>query len=132
MSDKIQLILNLLDKVDIMIIGGGMAYTFLKVCFCCDAHAALSPRLRERNHAARGTHQRQGVSSATALRRTFRRGRLGVAYSASQPTHYAPSSLSWFSPPVAAVAQVNQGMTIGTSLYDAEGAKIVPEIMVRR
>ncbi|OMH79422.1 Phosphoglycerate kinase [Zancudomyces culisetae] len=30
-SDKIQLISSLLDKVDIMIIGGGMAYTFLKV-----------------------------------------------------------------------------------------------------
>lgn len=32
-SDKIQLIENLLDKVDEMIIGGGMAYTFKKVCF---------------------------------------------------------------------------------------------------
>ena len=41
--DKIQLIKNLLDKVDEMIIGGGMAYTFLKTlngmkvqknCFC--------------------------------------------------------------------------------------------------
>lgn len=30
-SDKIQLIKNMIDKVDIMIIGGGMAYTFLKV-----------------------------------------------------------------------------------------------------
>merc|ERR1712176_1026188 len=30
-SDKIQLIKNLLEKVDIMIIGGGMAFTFLKV-----------------------------------------------------------------------------------------------------
>jgi phosphoglycerate kinase len=30
-SDKIQLIKNMLDKVDKMIIGGGMAYTFLKV-----------------------------------------------------------------------------------------------------
>ena len=30
-ADKIQLIRNLLDKVDEMIIGGGMAYTFLKV-----------------------------------------------------------------------------------------------------
>eukprot|EP00397_Hematodinium_sp_SG-2012_P026824 GEMP01028144.1.p1 GENE.GEMP01028144.1~~GEMP01028144.1.p1 ORF type:complete len:446 (+),score=108.60 GEMP01028144.1:90-1427(+) len=30
-QDKIQLILNLLDKVNIMIIGGGMAYTFKKV-----------------------------------------------------------------------------------------------------
>jgi len=30
-SDKIQLIMNLLDKVNIMIVGGGMAYTFLKV-----------------------------------------------------------------------------------------------------
>jgi phosphoglycerate kinase len=29
-SDKIQLINNLLDKVDAMIIGGGMAYTFKK------------------------------------------------------------------------------------------------------
>jgi len=30
-SDKIQLIKNLLDKVNVMIIGGGMAYTFKKV-----------------------------------------------------------------------------------------------------
>ncbi|XP_078737328.1 phosphoglycerate kinase-like [Lampetra fluviatilis] len=30
-KDKIQLINNLLDKVDEMIVGGGMAYTFLKV-----------------------------------------------------------------------------------------------------
>ncbi|VDN50948.1 unnamed protein product [Dracunculus medinensis] len=30
-ADKIQLIRNLLDKVDEMIIGGGMAYTFLKI-----------------------------------------------------------------------------------------------------
>lgn len=30
-SDKIKLILNLLEKVDEMIIGGGMAYTFAKV-----------------------------------------------------------------------------------------------------
>lgn len=28
--DKIQLIRNLLDKADLMIIGGGMTYTFLK------------------------------------------------------------------------------------------------------
>uniref|UniRef100_A0A7S1RUP6 Phosphoglycerate kinase n=1 Tax=Alexandrium catenella TaxID=2925 RepID=A0A7S1RUP6_ALECA len=53
-SDKIQLIMNMLDKVDKMIIGGGMAYTFLKV---------------------------------------------------------------------------SDGMAIGTSLYDEEGAKIVPDIM---
>jgi len=53
-SDKIQLIMNLLDKVNKIIIGGGMAYTFLKI---------------------------------------------------------------------------NDGMAIGTSLYDEEGAKIVPEIM---
>ncbi|CAD7968666.1 unnamed protein product, partial [Amoebophrya sp. A120] len=53
-KDKIQLIMNLLDKVDMMIIGGGMAYTFKKVL---------------------------------------------------------------------------EGMSIGTSLYDEEGAKIVPEIM---
>merc|ERR1712039_1099047 len=53
-SDKIQLIMNMLDKVDKMIVGGGMAYTFLKV---------------------------------------------------------------------------SDKMEIGTSLYDEEGAKIVPEIM---
>merc|ERR1712060_935567 len=53
-SDRIQLIMNMLDKVDKLIVGGGMAYTFLKV---------------------------------------------------------------------------NDGMAIGTSLYDEEGAKIVPEIM---
>ena len=29
-ADKIQLIINLLDKVDMLVIGGGMAYTFLK------------------------------------------------------------------------------------------------------
>lgn len=53
-SDKILLINNLLDKVNMMIIGGGMAYTFLKV---------------------------------------------------------------------------NDGLSIGNSLFDEEGAKIVPEIM---
>merc|ERR1739844_187670 len=52
--DKIQLIMNMMDKVNKIIIGGGMAYTFLKV---------------------------------------------------------------------------NDGMSIGTSLYDEEGAKIVPDIM---
>lgn len=30
-ADKIQLIDNMLDKVNEMIIGGGMAFTFLKV-----------------------------------------------------------------------------------------------------
>ncbi|CAJ1446946.1 unnamed protein product, partial [Effrenium voratum] len=53
-SDKIQLIKNMLDKVDAMIIGGGMAFTFIKVL---------------------------------------------------------------------------QGISIGNSLFDEEGAKIVPEIM---
>merc|ERR1711972_410700 len=53
-SDKIQLIMNMLNKVNSIIIGGGMAYTFLKV---------------------------------------------------------------------------NDSMAIGSSLYDEEGAKIVPEIM---
>jgi len=54
-SDKIQLINNLLDKVDIMIIGGGMAFTFIK----------------------------------------------------------------------------ENGVAIGNSLYDAEGAKLVPEIIAK-
>lgn len=30
-SDKIQLIKNMIDRVDELIIGGGMAFTFLKV-----------------------------------------------------------------------------------------------------
>merc|ERR1711990_301456 len=55
-TDKIQLIFNLLDKVDKLIIGGGMAFTFLKV---------------------------------------------------------------------------NDGMSIGSSLYDEDGAKIVPDIMAK-
>merc|ERR1711937_1123785 len=55
-TDKIQLINNLLDKVDKLIIGGGMAFTFLKV---------------------------------------------------------------------------NDGMAIGSSLYDEEGAKVVPDIMAK-
>lgn len=55
-SDKIQLIMNMLSKVDKIIIGGGMAYTFLKV---------------------------------------------------------------------------SDGMSVGTSLYDEEGAKIVPDIMAK-
>merc|ERR1719456_794289 len=55
-TDKIQLIFNMLDKVDKLIIGGGMAFTFLKV---------------------------------------------------------------------------NDGMAIGSSLYDEEGAKVVPEIMAK-
>merc|ERR1711868_248796 len=55
-TDKIQLILNMLDKVNSMIIGGGMAYTFLKT---------------------------------------------------------------------------NDNMAIGTSLYDEEGAKVVPDIMAK-
>merc|ERR1712039_403791 len=53
-TDKIQLIFNMLDKVDKLIIGGGMAFTFLKV---------------------------------------------------------------------------TDGMSIGSSLYDEEGAKVVPDIM---
>merc|ERR1712151_62152 len=55
-SDKIQLIMNMLDKVNKIIIGGGMAYTFLKI---------------------------------------------------------------------------KDGTAIGTSLYDEEGAKIVPEILAK-
>merc|ERR1719363_47097 len=53
-TDKIQIIFNMLDKVDKLIIGGGMAFTFLKV---------------------------------------------------------------------------NDGMAIGSSLYDEDGAKVVPDIM---
>merc|ERR1719502_1660973 len=55
-TDKIQLIFNMLDKVDKLIIGGGMAFTFLKV---------------------------------------------------------------------------NDGMSVGSSLYDEEGAKVVPDIMAK-
>jgi len=58
-SDKIQLIENLLDKVDTMIIGGGMAFTFLKVdksmeigksLFDADG-AAIVPRIMEKAKA---------------------------------------------------------------------------------
>merc|ERR1712232_596669 len=40
-SDKIQLIKNLLDKVNIMIVGGGMAFTFLKVLNGVDIGGSL-------------------------------------------------------------------------------------------
>jgi len=40
-SDKIQIILSLLDKVDEMIIGGGMAYTFKKVIDNCEIGKSL-------------------------------------------------------------------------------------------
>ncbi len=40
-ADKIQLIENLLDKVDVMIIGGGMAYTFKKVVYGMKIGASL-------------------------------------------------------------------------------------------
>jgi len=40
-ADKIQLIENLLDKVNIMIIGGGMAYTFKKICYGMDIGRSL-------------------------------------------------------------------------------------------
>jgi phosphoglycerate kinase len=40
-SDKIQLINNLLDKVDAMIIGGGMAYTFKKVVYGVNIGSSL-------------------------------------------------------------------------------------------
>jgi len=40
-SDKIQLIKNMIDKVDMMIIGGGMAFTFLKVIHNIDIGNSL-------------------------------------------------------------------------------------------
>jgi len=40
-SDKIQLIKNMLDKVDMMIIGGGMAFTFIKVLNGVDIGSSL-------------------------------------------------------------------------------------------
>lgn len=40
-ADKIQLIENLLDKVNEMIIGGGMAYTFLKVTENMKVHSSV-------------------------------------------------------------------------------------------
>merc|ERR1719473_437190 len=40
-SDKIQLIKNMLDKVNIMIIGGGMAFTFIKVLNGVDIGGSL-------------------------------------------------------------------------------------------
>merc|ERR1712039_828456 len=40
-SDKILLIQNMLDKVDKMIIGGGMAFTFLKVLYDMPIGASL-------------------------------------------------------------------------------------------
>jgi 3-phosphoglycerate kinase len=77
-TDKIKLIKNLLDKVDEMIITGGMAYTFLKVArgveigaslFDADG-AALVPELLAKAEA-RGV----AVHLADDRRRPLRRGR---------------------------------------------------------
>ena len=43
MADKIQLIESMLDKVNEMIVGGGMAFTFLKVLNNMEVPASLSP-----------------------------------------------------------------------------------------
>merc|ERR1719215_733859 len=40
-SDKIQLIKNMLDKVNMMIVGGGMAFTFLKTIHGMDIGDSL-------------------------------------------------------------------------------------------
>jgi phosphoglycerate kinase len=40
-SDKIKLITNMLDKVDEMIIAGGMAFTFKKVCYGVDIGSSI-------------------------------------------------------------------------------------------
>jgi phosphoglycerate kinase len=58
-ADKIQLIENMLDQVDAMIIGGGMAYTFLKATVGMnigkslydEAGAAIVPKLMEKAKA---------------------------------------------------------------------------------
>ena len=44
-ADKILLIENLLDKVNEMIIGGGMAFTFLKVLHNMEVRYPKAPRL---------------------------------------------------------------------------------------
>lgn len=57
-SDKIQLIMNMLDKVDELVIGGGMAYTFLKVLnnmeigasLFDEAGAAVVPKIMQKAH----------------------------------------------------------------------------------
>lgn len=49
-KDKIQLINNMLDKVDEMIIGGGMAFTFLKVLNNMEVRAAGPPGARAPTH----------------------------------------------------------------------------------
>ena len=62
-SDKIQLIKNMLDKVDKMIIGGGMAFTFLKVR-CRSSYAA---RGTQQQHAARSSSTRTPLTLTPSL-----------------------------------------------------------------
>ena len=49
-SDKIQLIKNLIPKVDKMIIGGGMAYTFLKVTYSSSLPLPMYANAYKRSH----------------------------------------------------------------------------------
>ena len=85
-KDKIQLIGSMLDKVDEMIIGGGMAFTFRKV--------------RPQKH------------------QTWK-----FKLKIWEKLFEQCSKLFYFS------IQVLNGMSIGTSLYDEEGAAIVPQLM---
>ena len=59
-SDKIGVIRHLLDKVDVLIIGGGMAYTFLKAQGARDRQVpARSRQSRSRKPATRGSKEAQ-------------------------------------------------------------------------
>ena len=102
-SDKILLIENMLDKVDKMIIGGGMAFTFLKASA---APPLLYTTTYHRRHRHRHHHQCGLASSAPPSRLST--------------TRMCRPRLS---------SQVMKGLNIGASLYDEDGAKIVPQII---
>lgn len=83
-SDKIQLIKNMIDKVDCMIIGGGMAYTFLKVLYDMpigsslydEEGAKIVPEIMEKAKVpvalacARSRHRMQALALLRACRHT--------------------------------------------------------------
>jgi hypothetical protein len=98
-ADKIQLIRNMLDKVDALIIGTALCFTFLKV----------------------------GVARARVRLSALRRFRPRICYFRSccclQSRNSAGSSCLCNS------VKVLNGTPIGSSIFDEEGAKIVLELM---
>ena len=132
MSDKILLIENMLDKVDKMIIGGGMAFTFLKVS---EPRQLTTRQLPITSHQSPVTNHQIPINShpsplaAHRLPLTAHDGFNITVPSPSHRRHIAVTSPLHIAVTHHQPLQVMNGLNIGSSLYDEDGAKIVPQII---